>query len=215
MKVPKDRAVVVGFQGRQGCGKGTQAVEFMKKMIADGVDVTRLDMGHHFREVKEDSAFYDRIHPHIVRGTLVPDEVTVGFFQEVVGQPVLGHCYINDGYPRNRVQAESFCSHFLENSPVPCSVAIVHIDLERQRCIDRLTERAKKQNRPDDADPVIINNRLDLYEELFGEIQKVFQEYDVPVIRVHGDRTQTEVLHAVISGLRDVWWKESKVMCRV
>jgi adenylate kinase len=99
--VPATRLVILG---KQGAGKGTQAVRLAKHF-----EVPRISTGDMFRVVaKGDSEIGRRAKKFMDAGDLVPDEVV----NEMVGQRLeeldaAEHGFIMEGFPRNVAQAEA------------------------------------------------------------------------------------------------------------
>jgi len=177
--------------GGPGSGKGTQGV--VLGMIPNMV---HLAMGDIFRGLDKESAIGKEFLSYSTKGLLVPDELTIRVFRGYVdtraqkGEIDLGyHTLILDGIPRTVEQVR-----LLEG--VIAVRRIVYLVMEdRQALIARLMGRARKSNRPDDADSSVIENRIDVYER---DTHPVLDAYPEKLIaRVNGDQPPLAVLRDV------------------
>ena len=89
--------------GPPGVGKGTQA-----KLVAKQTDLVHISSGDLFREIiKERTELGQLAESFIVRGELVPDDVTIAMVKDRITCPDCGSGVILDGFPRTPVQAEA------------------------------------------------------------------------------------------------------------
>ncbi|MCH7813688.1 MAG: nucleoside monophosphate kinase, partial [Planctomycetes bacterium] len=110
------------------------------------------------------------------KGLLVPDELTIRVWtHHVVGLKETGefvpgyHVLLLDGIPRTPPQVE-LLRELIDVRK------IVHLVIDdEQALIARLGRRAKKQNRPDDADPEVIRKRI-----------AVYRRETIPVLEAYG-----------------------------
>ncbi|MGH9021551.1 MAG: adenylate kinase [Acidimicrobiia bacterium] len=94
------RVVIVG---RQGAGKGTQAVR-----LADALGVPHLSTGDMLRAAAKGATELGMLaRQYLERGELVPDEVVVGLVAECLTAPEASVGFVLDGFPRTLAQAES------------------------------------------------------------------------------------------------------------
>jgi adenylate kinase len=120
--------------GKQGAGKGTQAVR-----IADHYGAPHISTGDMFREAASSgTSFGLKANEFMTRGELVPDEVVIGVVAERLAQEdVLDHGFILDGFPRTKVQAEA-----LQQLLGPKGLdAAVDIDVPTEVVVDRISGR--------------------------------------------------------------------------
>lgn len=120
--------------GKQGAGKGTQAVR-----IARHYGVPHISTGDMFREAASSGApFGLRAKEYMTRGELVPDDVVIGVVAERLAKDdavVAG--FILDGFPRTRVQAEE-----LQRLLGPDGLdAAIDIDVPTQVVVERISGR--------------------------------------------------------------------------
>src|ERR1044072_7187012 len=89
--------------GKQGAGKGTQAVR-----IADHYGAPDISTGDMFRRaVAAGTPFGLKANEYMKRGELVPDDVVIGVVAERLAKDdAVDHGFVLDGLPRTRVQAE-------------------------------------------------------------------------------------------------------------
>jgi adenylate kinase len=89
--------------GKQGAGKGTQATR-----LAEHYGVIDVATGDLFRAAaREGTTFGIEAQRYMEKGELVPDEITVGVVEEILGRDqVIQHGFVLDGFPRTVRQAE-------------------------------------------------------------------------------------------------------------
>lgn len=177
--------------GGPGSGKGTQGV-----VVGMLPNLVHLAMGDIFRGLDKGSDIGKEFLSYSTKGLLVPDELTLRVFRHHVdakieaGEIDLGyHTLILDGIPRTVEQVRLM-------KDVIVVKRIVHLLMaDREALVTRLLGRAKKSNRPDDADRSIIENRIDVYER---ETRPVLDTYPKKLIaRVNADQPPLAVLRDV------------------
>lgn len=197
MKQDKRYPAVLMFGG-PGTGKGTQGV-----VIGQLPNLAHLAMGDIFRGLDKTSDIGQEFLSYATQGKLVPDELTVRVFQQHLdamsecgdADPAY-HTLILDGIPRTVAQVELLA----DTVDVKCVVYLMMTD--RDALIARLTARATKSNRPDDADPDVILNRLEVYER---ETKPVLDSFPKKLIaRVNADQPPLCVLRDVADAISGV-----------
>jgi len=186
--------VRLALLGPPGSGKGTQG-----PVIAERLGVPYLSTGDVLRaEVAAGTELGRRVSSVIDRGDLVPDELMVSGVAAALDH--LGQAsddgYVLDGFPRTLAQAL-----MLERpeSPLdPPDVAVL-ITLTDQVVQDRLRQRAE-EGRTDDADPAVIERRLDVYRE---ETEPLLDHYRSrgALVTVDGDQPPPKVTEAILAAL--------------
>jgi adenylate kinase len=193
----KRHAAILMF-GCPGSGKGTQGVVFGQMP-----NLRHLAMGDIFRSLDKSSDIGKEFLSYSTKGLLVPDELTIRVFRHHVdgliaaGKIETGyHMLILDGIPRTVRQVELLAG-------VIEVKRIVHLMIDdRDSLIARLAARAKKSNRPDDADRSVIENRIEVYER---ETSPVLDAYPKKLIaRVNADQHPLGVLRDIAECLIDV-----------
>lgn len=120
--------------GKQGAGKGTQAVR-----IARHYGVPHISTGDMFRAAAAaGTSFGLRANEYMTRGELVPDDVVIGVVAERLAKDdAQDQGFVLDGFPRTRVQAEE-----LQRLLGPSGLdAAVDIDVPTEVVIDRISGR--------------------------------------------------------------------------
>ncbi len=177
--------------GGPGSGKGTQGV-----VLGKMPNLVHLAMGDIFRGLDRESDIGREFLSYSTQGQLVPDELTIRVFRHHVKQKTNAgeidpayHTLILDGIPRTLAQVS-----LLED--VIAVKRIVYLVMEdRNTLIARLAGRARKENRPDDADRSVIENRIEVYER---ETRPVLDSYPETLItRINGDQPPLAVLRDV------------------
>jgi adenylate kinase len=177
---PGARIVILG---KQGAGKGTQAVRLSRHYV-----VPHVATGDTFRAaVRSGSEFGQKARKYLDAGELVPDEVVIGMVRERLTRDDTSHRgFILDGFPRTTAQAEA-----LDEILAPKTLDVVlNLDISTAEVLARLASRrvcsdcganfAVGENPPrvpgicdvcggevvqrDDDTEVAIRRRLELYE---------------------------------------------------
>lgn len=143
--------------GPPGAGKGTQAAFVVKQY-----DLVHLSTGDIFRaNIKNNTALGQEAQSYMDRGMLVPDAVTINMLKaEVEKHPSAGG-FVYDGFPRTVAQAEALDAFLAERGEKVA--ALVALEVPEDELKSRLAERAKSSGRTDDADPAVIQNRINVY----------------------------------------------------
>jgi adenylate kinase len=188
--------------GRQGAGKGTQAVRLARHYV-----VPHISTGDMLRAaVKEGTEFGLRAKEVMDAGGLVSDEIMIGVVDERLHQnDTTRRGYVLDGFPRTGPQAEALDEiagerplHVVVNLEVPADVVVERISSRRQ-CVDceaiySVQEPPKYPwhcdncggdvvQRDDDTEEA-IRRRLELYEKetapliAYYEKQSLLEEVD-------------------------------------
>ncbi|GIK23749.1 MAG: adenylate kinase [Ignavibacteriota bacterium] len=181
--------------GGPGTGKGTQGT-----ILGRVPNLAHLAMGDIFRALDPASELGREFLAYSTKGLLVPDAFTVRLFQQHVGELVDAgklrasyHTLLLDGIPRTTTQVE------LLRGTIDVR-RIIHLVVDdREALVARLGARARKANRPDDADPSVIRKRLDVYD---SETRPVLEAYPPELVRcINGDQHPLAVLRDVASAL--------------
>ena len=95
------------------------------------------------------------------KGALVPDEVTINMLRSEVLKHPEANGFIFDGFPRTNAQAEALDA-FLKTLQTEISVMLA-LEVAEDELRTRLLLRGKSSGRPDDVNPEIIQNRINVY----------------------------------------------------
>ena len=146
------------FMGPPGAGKGTQAQRIVEKY-----GIVQISTGDILRgAVQKGTGMGLKAKSYMDAGSLVPDEVVIGIVEERLAEPDLRSGYILDGFPRTVEQAEAL-SALLDRLGQKLDAAL-NLAVPEEDLIQRLLERAQKEGRADDTEPV-IRKRLQTYKE--------------------------------------------------
>ncbi|MCB9195202.1 MAG: adenylate kinase [Flavobacteriales bacterium] len=142
--------------GPPGAGKGTQAERLKAKY-----GLVHISTGDVFRSLDPQSELGKVFKSYADKGDLVPDEVTIQILEAEVQKHPEAKGVIYDGFPRTTPQAESL-DKFLaaKNDEVSMMLSLVVPEDELKT---RLSKRAEISGRKDDADPEVIQNRINNY----------------------------------------------------
>ncbi len=142
--------------GPPGAGKGTQAETLKTKY-----DLVHISTGDVFRALDPESDLAKLAKSYSDKGNLVPDEITIKILESEVAKYPNAKGVIYDGFPRTIGQAESL-DKFLEAKGTSIT-GMVALEVQEDELKTRLQKRALDSGRPDDADPEIIQNRINVY----------------------------------------------------
>jgi adenylate kinase len=155
--------------GPPGSGKGTQAAK-----LADKYGFLHISTGELFRsEIGNKTPLGIQAKSFMDKGSLVPDEITVGMLQNKVLQNLDAKGIIFDGFPRTIAQAEALDVFLISiNKPL---AGLIALEVSDEEIIKRILGRGKDSGRSDDNDVSIIRNRIEVYNK---ETAPVFDYYD-------------------------------------
>ena len=144
--------------GPPGAGKGTQS----EKLIAK-YQLIHLSTGDIFRaNIKGATELGMLAKSFMDKGQLVPDEVTIRMLESEVNKYPNAKGFIFDGFPRTIAQAQAL-DIFLAKRGQSLST-VLSLEVKEDELRQRLAERAKSSGRPDDANPEVIQKRIDVYK---------------------------------------------------
>lgn len=144
--------------GPPGAGKGTQS----EKLI-NHYGLVHISTGDVFRALDPTSELAQLAKGYSDKGDLVPDRITIEILENEVAKHPDAKGVIYDGFPRTNAQAAAL-DRFLETKSSSISL-MVALDVQEDELKTRLLKRAEISGRADDADPEIIQNRIDNYNE--------------------------------------------------
>lgn len=176
--------------GPPGAGKGTQSENIIEKY-----NLVHLSTGDIFRaNIKGETELGKLAKSYIDKGQLVPDEVTIKLLESEVKKHTDSKGFIFDGFPRTTPQAAAL-DEFLksEDTAITCMVAL---DVPEEELKNRLLQRAKTSGRTDDADPAIIQNRIDTYNKETAPV-KDYYDGQGKYYPVHGVGTIDEIFGSI------------------
>jgi adenylate kinase len=143
--------------GPPGAGKGTQS-----ERLIDKYGLVHLSTGDIFRaNIKGETELGMLAKSYMDKGELVPDEVTINMLRSEVLKNESAKGFIFDGFPRTNAQAEAL-DEFLKSLQTEISLMLA-LEVEEEELKTRLLKRAEVSGRPDDSNPEIIQNRINVY----------------------------------------------------
>jgi adenylate kinase len=144
--------------GPPGAGKGTQSAKIIEKY-----SLAHISTGDLFRKhLKEGTPLGKLAQDYMSNGNLVPDKVVIDMVDDKINSSGKISGIIFDGFPRTIPQAEALDT-LLESKNAPIKV-LIELVVPEEELRKRLAERAVKENRPDDAKPAVIENRIAVYK---------------------------------------------------
>jgi adenylate kinase len=148
----------VAMFGPPGAGKGTQAAK-----LKDFLKVPHISTGDMFRyNIKNNTDLGKLAKSYSDKGQLVPDEVTIAMVKDRLSQADVKGGFLLDGFPRSTPQAQAL-DKILGELKMNLN-AVVNIAVSDEEVRNRLAKRASIEGRADDADPKVIQNRINTYK---------------------------------------------------
>jgi adenylate kinase len=145
--------------GPPGSGKGTQSVR-----LAGKFNLTHLSTGDMLRaEIAAGTELGKKMSTIMSRGELVPDAVVIEMIAAKIDSTKDSAGFLFDGFPRTVSQTISL-EEMLNVRGMKIDSMLV-LDVDHTELVRRLVERAELSGRPDDKDPAVIENRIDVYKE--------------------------------------------------
>lgn len=155
--------------GPPGAGKGTQSERLIEKY-----GLIHLSTGDIFRaNIKGETDLGKLAKSYMDQGHLVPDEVTIEMLKSEVLKCDSPKGFIFDGFPRTNAQANALDA-FLKTLDATINM-MLGLEVEENELRIRLKNRAEVSGRPDDADPQVIQNRINVYKNETAPVKDFYQ----------------------------------------
>lgn len=182
--------------GPPAAGKGTQAGS-----LKDHLDVPHVSTGDMFRaHLKGETEIGLQVKDILATGKLVPDTVTNAMVAERLAEADTADGALLDGFPRNVLQASWLDGYLAGRGTKLAGVVVLEVPDEELKA--RLIGRAERENRSDDADPAVVQRRIDTYREQSEPCIDFYRESGlVPVHVVDGVGTIDEVRDRIQSAV--------------
>lgn len=145
--------------GPPGSGKGTQSVKLAQKY-----NLLHLSTGDMLRaEIAAGTEIGKRMSAIMAKGELVPDEVVIEMIAAKIDGARGFKGFLYDGFPRTVAQTIAL-EKMLNDRGMKIDCMLV-LEVDHDELVKRLILRAEQSGRPDDRDPAVIENRIDVYRE--------------------------------------------------
>jgi len=145
--------------GPPGSGKGTQSVR-----LAGKFNLKHLSTGDMLRaEIAAGTELGKKMSSIMSKGELVPDEVVIEMIANKIDTTKGKAGFLFDGFPRTVAQTVSL-EKMLNDRGMKIDQMLV-LDVDHDELVKRLIARAELSGRPDDKDPAVIENRIEVYKE--------------------------------------------------
>ena len=156
--------------GPPGAGKGTQSERLIEKY-----NLVHLSTGDIFRaNIKGETELGKLAKSFMDQGKLVPDSVTIDMLRSEVLKQSTPNGFIFDGFPRTNAHAAALDEFLLT---IDSSILLMlALEVEENELKTRLLKRAGVSGRADDADPVIIENRIRVYNNETAPVKDYYKQ---------------------------------------
>jgi adenylate kinase len=178
--------------GPPGAGKGTQSAKIIEKY-----NLTHISTGDLFRKhLKEGTSLGLLAKGYMDKGNLVPDQLVIDMVDDKIKSGGETNGIIFDGFPRTIPQAEALDSLMMR---LGCPIDIlIELVVPEEELRIRLAERALKENRPDDAKPAVIENRISVYKSETVAVAQYYREND-KYATINGVGSIEEIFQSICS----------------
>ncbi|MDL2223823.1 adenylate kinase [Bacteroidales bacterium OttesenSCG-928-M06] len=155
--------------GAPGSGKGTQS-----ELIIQKYGLHHISTGEILRkEIENKSALGLIAEEYIGQGKLVPDQLVIDMFADIIDKTAHNKGYIFDGFPRTLSQSKALDDMLRErNTSV---AAVFSLSVEEEELINRLLKRGEACGRSDD-NLETIKNRLTVYKEQTEPLKEYYKK---------------------------------------
>ena len=155
--------------GPPGCGKGTQAVNLVKKY-----DYYQISTGDMLREAVANETQTGKIVKDVLAsGKLVDDELIIKIMEEKLIATKSKPGRIFDGFPRTLIQANEL-EGLLKRYQMKLDL-VIELVVDQHSLLERILKRAKEsEEKRDDDNSVIVKKRLEVYNK---ETKPIFDFY--------------------------------------
>lgn len=183
------------FMGPPGAGKGTQAAILCKEL-----GIPQISTGEILRAaVKNGTEMGKKASEFMNAGKLVPDEVVIGIVQDRIKEDDAQKGYVLDGFPRTIEQADAL-GKMLAGMDQQLDAAL-NLDVPDEELVRRLLERAQKDGRADDTEPV-IKERLQTYNSQTAPLIEYYEKQGI-LKPINGLGSMEEITDRIRGALKD------------
>ncbi len=160
----------IALFGPPGAGKGTQSKKLLEKY-----KLTYISTGDMLREeIANSTPLGLQARDVIEKGGLASDDIIVQIIEKKISTNPESNGFLFDGFPRTVVQAYILEGLMLRmNTSLTCMISL---EVPRDTLVERMTERASRENRADDRSMDVINFRLQEYEDKTRPVSEFYSE---------------------------------------
>ena len=177
--------------GPPGCGKGTQAVNLVKKY-----DYYQLSTGDMLREAVANETQTGKIVKDVLAsGKLVDDELIIKIMEEKLIATKSKPGRIFDGFPRTLIQANEL-EGLLKRYQMKLDL-VIELVVDQHSLLERILKRAKEsEEKRDDDNSVIVKKRLEVYNKETKPIVDFYSSKN-NLIKIDGMQSIQEVSNTI------------------
>lgn len=183
--------------GPPGAGKGTQSA-----FLVAEYNLFHLSTGDIFRaNIKGETDLGKLAKSYMDKGQLVPDAVTISMLESEVNKRPEAAGFIFDGFPRTSAQAEALDA-FLTSKNTQIS-AMLALEVPEDELRTRLAERAKSSGRIDDANPEVIQKRINVYHSETAPVKDYYEEQN-KYIGINGVGAISDITKRLVAAINSL-----------
>jgi len=206
--------------GPPGSGKGTQA-----KLLANKLGIPIISTGDIIRNIMRDDEIGNKYKTSLKKvleqlaikgkkisiehlfhlynqGKYWPDEVIAGLIKERISNEDCKKGFILDGYPRTIEQAK-ILDELLKSSKNQYDLIVIHLDVPKEECIERILVKRKVQEKRSDDRKEIIEERFKEYENKTIPVLKYYEKLS-KVVHINGVGLIEEIHEKILKKLKDL-----------
>jgi len=176
--------------GAPGSGKGTQS-----EFIVSKYGFYHISTGDLLREeISKQTELGVIAEEYIKKGQLIPDELIIKIFSDVLDANTEVKGFIFDGFPRTIAQGEALDKLLREKNT--SIIAVLNLDVDEKELINRLLKRGKDSGRSDD-NLEVIQNRLEVYHNQTEPLIEYYKKKG-KLFRIKGNGIAEDVFEQIV-----------------
>ena len=158
--------------GPPGAGKGTQSDNICRKY-----GLIHISTGELLRtEIAAETEIGRRIKEDIAAGCFASDETVLGLVEQKFERNPDAKGFVLDGFPRTTAQAVELDKMMARRGEMVNGMIALEVNTEILK--QRLADRAKVIQRPEDMDETAVNKRFQIYKETTEPVQEHYKKQD-------------------------------------
>ncbi len=176
---------IICLYGLAACGKTTQAEKLSKEL-----GFWQFGMGDRLRaEIQSGSELGQKVKTYVDQGILITDELMAEVIKNV-GDKAKAQGIIFDGFPRMISQAKML-DQVMQEMDIELA-GFFYLKISTELAVQRITARAEIENRPDDKDPAVVKNRLDVFAQESVPLLEYYRQKN-KLVELDGNKSIEEV----------------------